>query len=472
MSIRNSKKNVFSTIGSYSTIGGDWNISQENDTLSSLNENKQPLGFLIDVLKVTVGSEAVKMLVGELLVNITETVESELKNQLIEQLIDYNSDDDLPNDFIINGIEIPIKDIDIYNKLKTDPNSDIGKLLYGQIVEESFNKSAYDSIITESEIEYNNISLEYNEDNDSFLFKPIITTSEITIGDWINDFVNQTTLIEKDIFMSNVLDSIFGTVASNQNKSTEKIFNELKINKTLEKLFEQSQDEDIIDETLNIESDDSDDDDISNILTKDEVNEIYGKAVDIKKGVVRYSVGCDYIFSNIKIENLTNLIDVISTSTNPFQVSNLLEKEAIENSDILTKDDTEEGVLNEDDENREIVKNNREAVSDNFMGNCIDSINLELIKSVTLTPQVIALVSLSNAFKNDCVYEPVNPNEYINKNKKFIKCIIKDVTREINKFIFNLAVTSLTRLIKPIIKIILKEKILAYVNILRSLVKI
>lgn len=466
MSIRNNKKGVFSTIGSYSTIGGDWNVSQDNDTLSSLNEDKRPLSFLIDVLKVTVGAEAIKKLVGELLVNITDAVEVELKKQLINQLTDYNSDNILPIKFINDDdyIEIPIKDIDLFSKLKTDPNSDVGSLLYGKNTEKTFDKTAYDSIITEEYETYNNIKIKYNEINESFIFKPNIVNPEITIGEWVSDFINQTTLIDKDVFISNVLNSIFGGVTSNENKSVEKIFEELKVNEFLKKQVKDSLDESVSTEDV-ILDDEDDFNENGGFLDNDVLNEVYSTAKDIKNGVVRYNFGCEYIFSGIKTENLVNLIDIISTSRNPLQITNLLEKEVIENSEVLTQDD--DGNLNEED--LDLLGDNKEAVLDNFMDNCVNAINFELIKYITLTPQIITIVSLSNAFKNDSIHKQTSPEEYIRKNRKFIKCIIKNITNEINKFIFNLVVVSLKRLIKPIIKIIIKEKVVSYINILRSL---
>ena len=468
MSLRNNKKSVFSTIGSYSTIGGDWTISQDNDTLASLNENRQPLSFLMDVLKVTVGSEATRLLIGELLVNITDNIEVELKKQLIEQLIDYNSDDDLPLKFINDGIEIPVVDIDIFSKLKTDPNSDIGALLFGKINEITFDKSAYDAIITEEETTYNNITIEYNEDFETFLFKPNIdqSVSEITIGEWIADFVNNTTLIEKDVFIAQILNHIFGSITSNQNKSTEKIFEELKIEGVINKIYQRSQELEAGDELLEI--DDDVELDSEEILTADELTSLYFKAENIKRGVITYRVGCDYAFSDIELKTVNDLVDVISTTTNPYRASEILEREGVRNARMLVEN--EDGSLLVDDES-EIIGANRETISDNFISNCIDAVNLELIKAITLTPQILTLISINNAFKNDCVHVKVNPNEYIEKNKKFIRCIIRDITREINKFIFNLVVTYLQKLIKPIIKTIIKEKFLAYRNILKSLIR-
>jgi hypothetical protein len=56
------------------------------------------------------------------------------------------------------------------------------------------------------------------------------------------------------------------------------------------------------------------------------------------------------------------------------------------------------------------------------------------------------------------------------KQKNFVKCMSDSAVASLHEFIFNLVKTELIKLIVPVATIILREKIQAFINIIKSLV--
>ena len=63
-----------------------------------------------------------------------------------------------------------------------------------------------------------------------------------------------------------------------------------------------------------------------------------------------------------------------------------------------------------------------------------------------------------------------DPKTDMKKFKIFIKCMLNDLMRMINQFIFELIVSFLIAMLVPIVKRIIQEKINQYVGILKSLI--
>src|SRR5574343_1614949 len=100
-------------------------------------------------------------------------------NTLILQLSQYNSDTLISDTAFNSGFSIPISQLDIYNKLKIDPNSDIGSAVYDTLTD-NFDYKAYSAIINpNTDVSYLNIILNFNEITDELLVKPSNTSQNI-----------------------------------------------------------------------------------------------------------------------------------------------------------------------------------------------------------------------------------------------------------------------------------------------------
>jgi hypothetical protein len=434
MSLADDKKNVFNTIGAYTSMNEEPDLPETNNTLDSVNNKNDVGSFLIDVLGVTVGTTALQNLTGELFTNFAESAEPKLKAATKKQLTNYNSGDPLPESFK-NGTSVSAKDIDVSGKLKTSPNSASGKLLYDNN-KPNFDQKAREAITNEgTDVQYNNVLINYDSNSDSFNFKPSSGSENQNIGDFMNGFVDNTEFINKKEFTTKTLDNVFGSATSNQDKSIEELTEEEELNRLIQQIIDG-------DETF--------------VIPEDEFQKILKKAQELKNGIVNYDMGCGLVQTKLPIEDFDNLISNISGSSDPNDVGNKI-------SDALDKSFDQTNNENVGAENKETVKNG-------FFARIIDFIKLQLGKLLAFSPQSRMLLALSSSFQNGGIPQIGNPKKDLERFKTYIKCLIKEALSLLYEFIFNLIVAFLVKLITPIIKDIIQEKINQFINIIKSLI--
>jgi hypothetical protein len=428
MSLSENKKNVFTTIGSYTSFSNNENVFKLKNTYSSVNNKKEVIPFLIEAIKVSVGSESIKLLVGELLTKFLDNAEIKSKNILKSQFIDANSDKQVSNTFKTTGYKINANKIDIYKKFRNPITSESYQLFRNDTIL-NFENSMYDSIRLEpTEINHNNIiKVSYDKLTDEFIFKSY--KSDYLVKDFVNDYIDNTTIINKKEIHSNIMNLLFGTISNYDNKTVTEITNELDVDQLLSQI---------------INNDEVFEDNSENILKK---------AEDIVNGNCYYDLGCGNMKSILSINDLKTLISEISGSTDSFSVANKLEL-ILENNSNLD--------LN-------IYNENKQTIKDNYFKQLIDYFVLNITKSLTISPQIRTLIGITNSFKNNLTSLDGKYTDSILESKSLISCIIKDLISQISEFIYKKAVSFIIEIIKPILKKILKEKLVSYNRIIKSL---
>jgi hypothetical protein len=435
MSLINDKKSIFTEIGAFNSIGNSVQLSDASSSISSINNGKDIGGFLLDILVTLVGSEVLKKVTGELLGDFITDTKPELKNELSSQLVDYNGEDTLPTEFVNNGYTIPAKDIDVYGKLKTDPASDLGTQIYSENNStNTFDRKAYEAIVTpNTEVTYDNITILYNDASDEFTFKPV--NSSLNISDFINQFVSNMYLFDRTTFITEVLNIIFGSKSASQNKSEKQILDEIKINKTLQNFIDEKEDLTISDNDL---------------------SELQNEARQIKQGFTEVSIGCcDILKGSMSVSQMTDLNSRFRNANNADDAGNIISNGVI---DSFQGDNTNESV------------ENQQTINDGIIKRIINAIIMILSTVITTTPEARFILIVVKAFKNNNVIESGDPSNDLISFKLLINCLIKKVKILIFAFIFGLVKEELIKLIIPISKRILREKINQYVGILRSLI--
>jgi len=427
MGLIDDKKNVFTTIGAYTSLIQNQNKTNTTNLFPSINNKKEIVPYLLDTLKVVVGSSALKDLTGKLFTEFIDDVEPKLKESLKKQFINSNSGNALPSN---TSVSAPVKKIDLFGKFKSNPNSKGGSLLWDKSTP-SFDNLAYQAIVNDgTDTDYNNLTIRYNSNSDNYTFKP--KSSSGTIGQWISDYIDNTTIINKKEFMTNVMDSVYGSVASTQGKTLEELIEELKIKKTLEQLI---------------------DDNDSFEISQNDLDALLQQAQALLNGVVYYDMGCGTIGASLSIDDMTNLISKISGSTDSFAVGNAVEATV----DQSTNGDT-------------IATENKQTVKDGFFQRIIKVITLAITQAMTTSPQIRMLLIMMNFFQSGDPQVDNNSNNDLKNFKVFLKCIISEAMKMINEFIFNLVVSFLIAMLVPIIKKIIKEKVNQYIGIIKSLI--
>ncbi|RLF55878.1 MAG: hypothetical protein DRN27_10175, partial [Thermoplasmata archaeon] len=272
MALADDKREVFTTIGSYSSLNSEGKPALQTDLFPSINNKNDIIGYLLDVLKVVAGSTALKIVIGGMFTGLIKKIEPELKTSLKKQLTQSNASEPLPANFKNNGVTTSVKSIDSNNKLKVDPSSANGSLIYGEQVD-SFDGLAYNAIQNSGDFKSNgnNISIKYNEGDDSFQMKPNLGSTNPTVGEYLNSFIDNTEILNEKEITSAVMDGVYGTLANSQGKTSDQIYKELRINKKLEQAL---------------------DDDKSLEVSPEDNEELLAKADEMAKGELKYDMGC------------------------------------------------------------------------------------------------------------------------------------------------------------------------------------
>ena len=432
MGIIDEKKNIFVQLGALNSIKDGFEIPDSTNSLTSINNKKDITTFLLDMLTVLVGSEALKTATGEVMTGFVRNVEPTLSSSLKSQFIDFNSDLAVPSTFETSGYSVDAQTIDSYGTLKTDPSSDLGNLLYNDNSDD-FNRKSYEAIqAAGTDVTFNNITINYNDTLDEFTYKPVTTGQDI--GTFTNDYIDGLTIINEKEFISSTMNLLFGTVSNNQDKTKQQAILEDKINRTIQK---------IIDEEESIDIDD------------DELREIEGRAEERIEGIATLDVGCTTLDSTLTLDDLNTLITGTTASTDPLFVGDAYVDALINSFDPADEDQSEE---------------NQQAIKDGFFKRLINAIVNILVSAVTTTPQIRALISITSGFKNNDVPDIGDPVEDIKNKENLVNCLSESAKQTIFEYLFNLVKKELLKLIIPVSKTILKEKINQYIAIIRSLI--
>lgn len=430
MSLADNKKGVLTSISSLTSLSEQQDFKSNNNENESVNNDNDATSFMIEILKVTVGVTALKQLTGQLLTNFINDAEPKLKDSLKKQFKQPNSDKQLPSQFN-DGIEIPAKDIDLRGKLKTDPSSNTGSLLYDNS-KPTFDNTAYNAIVNDgTQTTFNNLNVEFNAGTENFKFKP--TDSNLTVNEWFDEYIDNTEIINKKEFVSKTLDRMYGSISSNGDKNINELLDELKIDEIIKQLINGND---------------------SFKINQDRLNEIFENAKNLKNGVLPYDIGCGVFDMSLSLSDMNALVAQISGSTNPDQIGNL-----IENS-----------IFNNASGDNDVLNNNSESVKDTFFKKLIKSINFMLVDSLVLTPQVRVLQGIHSALTNNGDTNLGSSSESLDNQKTLIKCLTNEANSMLNEFIFNMVKAALIALITPILSKILKEKINQFLRLIKSLI--
>ena len=435
MSLSDNKRKVFTTIGSYTSFIQE-NKPTKNylDMFKSINNKKDVVPYLLDVLKTVAGTEALKELIGGMLTKLVVSAETKVKVALKKQFTQFNADDDIPSEYAADGIVVKVKDIDIKGKLKVDPASDSGQLIYKKGVD-SFDKIAHNALNTGTDVSFAgmNMSVKYEEKIDSFRIK-LPTT--VKVGEFFNNYIDKAEIINKDELVTTVMDTIYGVFSKKNNKTPEQVLNDLKVQKILEQVI-------------------NDDANLFTLLPKD-YDDLQKQASDLANGVTYYDMGCGLMQVQLPFSGLTSLIKTISGSTDPFVVSNAVE-DALDKSNAGSPETSAE---------------NKETIRDGFFQKLINLFTTQLLQFSVAAPQIRVLMGIIGALINKGEVLIGNAVDDMKKFAIMIKCMAKEILKMIAEFIFNLAVSYLIKLLTPVIKKVLKEKINQYANIIKSLTPI
>jgi hypothetical protein len=426
MSLIDRKRNVFTTIGSYTSFMEQNKPARKTDLFPSINNKNDVVPYLLDVLKTVAGTDSLKELIGGMVTKLVASGETKMKDVLKKQFTQSNSGDNLPTWFSTDGLTIPIPELDVVGKLKVSPESKSGLLMYQKTIDTD--KLFYDAILNGYQSFGDmNVGVEYMEASNSFKIKP--TDSNVKIGEFFYNYIDNTQLFDSNEIVMNVMDGIYGTLSNTNNRTEQQILEQLVLQKKLEQI--QNGNDSFV------------------ILPKDYLA-LERKAKEMSNGIVYYDMGCGLLPSKLSFNSLNELNNIISGSTDSFLIGNAI---------AATIAASTTG-------NTETVEENKETIKDGFFQRFINILVNQFSFAMTSQPQIKMLLAIMSSFQSNINVPATNSAEY----KTFIKCMINELLRMVAEFIFFVAMGYLIELLTPVIKKLLSEKINQFRDLMISLV--
>ncbi len=440
MALVDQKKKVFGYIASARVLTEQMPIMKLINSLPSLNNGKDPIVFLTDLIKSLIGYEALRDSVVDILTYSFDEIEVKVKTALKRELISLVScgvNPSIPN-FLKStgtGINIEVKKLDFLEMFKVDANSKVGVLLYDDITSpltqsSDFNTFLYGVIQNDGvkqswknilDITFNSLG-NVNRPNNSLTIKVNSSYDNKTLNDLNNDFIDSLKLFNAEKVVNNIIDVIFGSISVSISKTKKQLDQEGKINNIVDKL--------INDDGCDDEVDDSyftfDNQQIA-IIEQDSARRQTG-LVKVKTSVdTASSIDKDTLITfNEEMNNSTSFVDKKQTLTaNIDKMSDESAKNVPDGADKIS-------------------------VKLDFIQKLISSLTKAIV-SIVLSPKVIIIFLINFKIVYTLSGEYKDPVEFIKKNKRLIKEMVKTVTDIVTEKLLGIAMKEITKLANSVV---------------------
>lgn len=196
------------------------------------------LSFLFEVIKLVLGWRSFKTIVIEFITYNINALESILKDGLksiLKKKFSCSQDGLIPQQYIDNGINISKEQLDYLGILSISPSSTEGTFIYGD-QENDLNHVIYlaiqeeqnwKNLFTINYIEYGLV--DGKQVADVFNFKINNQYEGKSVQTFVNDFLNNTDILNPEILINSAFDNLFGTFSNIKNIDIIKRQEELKI---------------------------------------------------------------------------------------------------------------------------------------------------------------------------------------------------------------------------------------------------
>ena len=444
MSVLDQKNKIMGNIAALNVINEGLPKFDIKNSFSSINNNTNPIDFLLDLVQSLMGYQELKGSIVDIMTRKLPEIELQIKKTLKQDLKGYFScgvNPSLPTWLKSNssGVELKLSNIDFFETMKTDPNSDFGFLIFEDtpsgLNSTDFNTFLYETIQLGSQQSWRQIlDIQFNQNGNptnSLSIKANSNYNTKTLNDLNNDFVDSIELFDVENIFSSLIDSILGTVSSTANKTISQFENDLKVGAVVDKIVNSDIKDNITDSYF--------------ALSNVENEIIQTKAKLNKKGETQVKTNKE---ANTKVN-----FETVKSGFNDIKQAGgniLQQKTAISNSI--------NNVANEFSSFAKF-KPDVESIKLDFIQQLIDNLIRVLVNSI-LSPKVVTIFLINfkivygqNADFND-------PIDFLKQNKNLINNIIKRIKAIILKILMKKALKEITRLIAKtqLKKIIEKSK--------------
>lgn len=428
MSILNKKEQIFGNIAAAKTLTESMPILKTTSSLPSVNNQGKTIEFLTDLMKVLLGYWALVTAIIDMLTHAINDIEPKIKKALkinLKQIVTCGIDPSLPA-FIKstgNGVVIELKKIDFFDLMKVDPTSTEGNLLYldandfntflYNVVQDDGNTHTWNNIL---DITFYSIDPNGVNPNNSLVIKANPSYDNKSLNDLNNNYVDSIRLFNTEKLLNRIIDSIFGSVSVNLNKTKKQLENEAKIDSVIDKMINSDAGQDIDDSYFEFD----------NV----ELSNIQYTADNRQNGVIKLKTSED-IDASVSQTSLVDFNDDMGKAVTIQEKKDTLAKHLDSMADENAKNSTD--------------PQDKESIKLNFIQKITDAL-IKTIATVMLSPKVVLIILLN--FKivwgesvgfDDAV-------DFLKKNKQLIYSIVKTITKIIVDKLLAIVLKSISKL--------------------------
>jgi hypothetical protein len=446
MSIKDKKQKVFGQIAAAKTLTSDLvnlknqltgQLSGLISSFPSINNGNDIILFLTDLLKSLVGQKEFINVIVETLTKYLDKFEKGLKitiKTVLKNIISCGLNPSIPSYLKSassggSGVIISVDKIDFFDQLKTDPNSQIGGLLYDDVTPSLFNSSDFNTflygVIQDPNVTHTwqgILDIKFVENgtgnipNNSLVVNVNQAYDNKSIVNLNDNYVDSIKIIDAKKVVNQLIDILFGTISFQLNKTRKQLQLEAEIN-------------DIIERLANADTNDEINDDYFT-FTNSEVARQQEIADNRRNGIIKVKTSVEFDAS-MPIDTLTDF------TTNYDQAATLVEQRTIISNTLNNMSDNlaEQTPNNED---KQTVK----------VGFAIDMIK-NLIKSlanILISPKIIIIFLINFKIIYGPTAEYKDGKDFIKKNRELFNVLFKMIEKEVVKILMSYAMKEATRL--------------------------
>jgi hypothetical protein len=454
MSIVGKKREIFGQIAALRTSCEGFPKLQLKDSMCSIDNSTNPLDFLMDLLKVTIGFEALSGILTKTLTYELGGIEIAIKKALkaeLKSLVSCGVNPTIPDFFLhqnINGaavgVDLDLRKVDYMGIMLIDPNSAAGLMSYedtnGGLNSTDMHTYLFETIqLDGTQTDWGSQTL--NNDILSFEFNSVGPPNNIVnvhaseyysnpangkkLTDLNNDYIDSINLFGSGLMINALVDSLFGSVSLEIGKSKDQIKKEVEVEHIIECFLSN-------DVTTTI-------DDTFFEFSNEEIRLQEEESTNRGKGV-RVLANCDNVETTVPTTTLTGITAGIKSATT-----------AGETFDVITKgvnDIASHAAENVDDKNKITAKLS-------FIDAALKKLMVKM-GNVLLSPKVISIFAVNHYIVYGTNLE--DPIEWMKKNKVLINAIISAIRDTIIKILLEEAIKN----IKDIVKCAAQQVVVEY----------
>lgn len=433
MSLISKKNKVFGEIASARTLVDSAKKFNLKSNLETFTKGGNVIAFLMDLIISLTGYKNLLDEVVDILTYEMQNIESEAKKnikEILKGILNCGINPSIPS-FLYpsgTGLIFEIKEIDFFDLFRVDPNSTEGQLIYSDVTSPLTNSSDFNTfmcgVIQGDGTTYvwkNIFSITFNSlgdgtrPNNSITLKITQNYVNKKITDLNNDFINSLTLFDTTSVLNKILDSLYGSISIELNKTNKQLEVEAQINDIIDKISD---------------SDDNVIDDSYFQFTNDEVY-IQEMTADNRRNGILPLECCNQVPVTMPVSFL------VSATTEIKSASTLIEKKTavVNNLEAMANQNTVTAQNSSD----------KMSLKVNFIQDIIKTISKAIINSI-ISPKVVLIFLINFKIVSGVSATYNGPIDFIKKNKNLFVSLVKSVGQQIIKRLLELALKEITAL--------------------------